>query len=145
MISLNQTLAIDKGRDYIGRFIGVSVIKEDDFLVADAHHLADPENQHDDYGRSDTGKGYVQHLLKTACAVNDCGLVQLLIDSRKRGKINDGTPADTLPDVGNNVDGTKPCRVQKHGLSRAAKDCKDVVDQAVAAGEIDNHAADDHG
>ena len=86
-------------------------------------------------------------LFPAPCAVNCSRFVQLLIDAGKRRNINDRTITDTLPDIGNDIDGTEIGSIAQSVLgSRSSKIGDDSRNNAARFGEIDNYAAHyDHG
>ena len=85
----------------------------------------------------------MQKLLEAARAVDGSGIIQLGIHAGESRQINDGAPANLLPNVGQHIDGAVECRVlQKRAALTAEKD-DDVIEQTACHREVGDHADDD--
>ena len=110
--------------------------------------MADIHNQQDHKSRFDPGEGHVQDALEAPRAVDGGGFIQAGVDGRHGGNIDDGAPADFLPNVDN---AHQPPEIfsfaqPEHGLPDQAHAEQQLVHRAVADKDILRHADhDDHG
>ena len=86
----------------------------------------------------------MQKLLEATRAVDGSGIIQLGIHAGQSRQINNGAPANLLPNVGQHIDGAIECRVlQKRAALTAEKD-NDVIEQTACHRKVGNHADDDN-
>ena len=110
--------------------------------------MADVHDQQDHEGALDARQGDVQYLLEAARAVDGRGLIEGRVDGGHGGNVDDGAPADFLPDVD---DAHQPPEVlalaqPEHGLLDDAQAQQQVVDGAVGGEDVLGHGHDDdHG
>ena len=85
-------------------------------------------------------------LLETVGTVNPGCLILVLVNAGERGQVDDGVPADRLPDLGDDIDRPVIGRIHQPVLPRSAKGGDQIGDQAVLlAVHTDQCAGDDHG
>ena len=118
---IEQAAPVYKARDHVGGFQDAVVVEQNDLFIAHAHHAAHAQDQQNDDRGGNARQGDVQRLLPAARAIDARGFVQFLVDARERGQVNDGAPADFLPDAGDHIKGHEILRVGEHGALLDAK------------------------
>ena len=106
-------------------------------LKACGQDAADGQDQQDGNGGADGGQRDVPDALHAAGAVDGGGFVQLLVNARNRGKIDNGVVANALPGVGDGDDPPeiRPVLEEQDPLTGQAQADQQIVDQAVAGKE----------
>ena len=132
VIHFADTLRIHPGIDDFTagtHFIGQEYIH---LVEARVQHLADVEDQQDNEDLADAGQGDVPDLAETAAAIHRGGLVQRGIDAHDGGQIDDGAPAQSLPQVGAYQHGLEVFVAGHKGNGGAAHLFNEGIDNAVA-------------
>lgn len=132
-------LAVDISPDHVCRLVDDRVVHDQDLLILQRHKGTDPQDKQNDHGRQDARERNLKHLLPAAGTVHFRRLIQGRIDIGNGRQINDGAPANPLPDGGRGIDGAEPFR-QPHERNRLAAEVgDDMVDQAVHRQKIHQH------
>src|SRR5699024_7982357 len=137
--------AVDVGGDDIGRLVGGRGIQQEDlFKDRRAAQAADIQNEQGGQRGHDRRDGDMQALLELVGAVQTGGLVQFGVDTRHGGQVEDGAPADALPDAADNEDRREVLRQRDEGGGLAAHRFDQVVDGAVGRQQFADHTGDDN-
>ena len=142
LLKMPAAVATDRARVLGGQAVTQQVLD----LEAGLHQVADVHDQQDHEGALDARQRDVQYLLEAARAVDAGGLIQGGVDGGHGGDVDDGAPADLLPDVD---DAHQPPEVlalaqPEHGLE--SQHLQQVVDGAVGREDVLGHGHDDdHG
>ena len=89
--------------------------------------------------------GIVPHLAPASCTVHIGGFIQGSVHAGKGGKVNDGIPAQFLPDVHRNVQGLEILLVGQQVGGRETDFREQEGQNAVGTAENDHETADHHG
>ena len=83
-------------------------------------------------------------LLQFSCSVDDCGIIQVLVDFGQFGEIDDGSPSDLVPHRGGDKDETEPIAVDKEKNAFPAEAGNDLVYQTVTTEQDEEYTINDN-
>ena len=140
ILAVNNTDLVGVGRDDLGGRHIQRILHQVDLVETHVEHGTHVHDEQDRAGRHDRRQVDVTDQLQTAGAIDLRGLVQRGVHTGERGQVDDGVPADVLPDFGDPVDGGDGAggAHQRFVAEEAAQD-------AGARGQEDvEHRDDDH-
>ena len=130
------------GIQNLGNFTVRRLLQQEDLVVSGVQQIAHAHDEHDADGHANAGERHVPDLLEVARAVDGRGLVQLRVHRGDGREVDDGSPADVLPHVGED-DQREERGLQSHDEDGiVAERLADVVHHAAVGREERAHQGD---
>ncbi len=107
-VGIQNSAPVDECVDDVGGFVVHGVVEQQDFLKAGFHEVAQRQNEQNNHDRQHAHKRNMAHLLKAVGPVHFGSFIKRRVNACNRGQIQDGAPADLLPDFRADVDRPEP-------------------------------------
>ncbi len=143
IIGIEHPSSVDEGGDDIRRLVRKRTVHEQHLLAADAHHRTHVQNEHNDDGRHHSRNRNMEHLLEAPGSVDLGRFIQGRIDRGDRGQVDNGAPAQPLPDAGAYEQRPEPARLRHERNAVDAQKPKQLINQSVPRQEIEHHSHHD--
>ena len=123
-------------------FICSGTIEQNNFFISDAEGVAKAQDQQGQNRGLDSGQGNMPDLPQAIGAVHLCRFIQIRVNARDGGKINNTVPSEALPDAASDENGSEPLGIAEEIDFHPENLVKDTVDRTIRRYQIENHAAD---